>query len=144
MPYEPRGVGPHSVTSPHQSVGHDLPCGPSRFFGSMNTNEKGLHPQCTTNSPVLSGWGIPHPDVRSTTNNRLARVHMQTFLTLLAVGHRLFPDRSERRRRIAAGEKKAQVARTYGISRETLYQYLRAAHQTQTQTPTPTPTQQAE
>jgi DNA invertase Pin-like site-specific DNA recombinase len=44
----------------------------------------------------------------------------------------------ELRRRIAAGEKKAQVARTYGISRETLYQYLRAAHQT------PTHTQQAE
>jgi len=34
---------------------------------------------------------------------------------------------AELRRRLAAGEKKAQVARAYGISRETLYQYLRAA-----------------
>lgn len=32
----------------------------------------------------------------------------------------------ELRRRIAAGEKKAAVARDLGISRETLYQYLRA------------------
>jgi DNA invertase Pin-like site-specific DNA recombinase len=31
------------------------------------------------------------------------------------------------RRRIDAGDKKAQVARDYGISRETLYQYLREA-----------------
>jgi DNA invertase Pin-like site-specific DNA recombinase len=31
------------------------------------------------------------------------------------------------RRRIDAGDKKAQVARDYGISRETLYQYLRTA-----------------
>jgi len=30
-------------------------------------------------------------------------------------------------RRVASGEKKAQVARDFGISRETLYQYLRAA-----------------
>ena len=30
-------------------------------------------------------------------------------------------------RRVSAGEKKAQVARAYGISRETVYQYLRAA-----------------
>jgi DNA invertase Pin-like site-specific DNA recombinase len=30
-------------------------------------------------------------------------------------------------RRVAAGEKKAHLARAYGISRETLYQYLRAA-----------------
>lgn len=30
-------------------------------------------------------------------------------------------------RRVAAGEKKAHLARVYGISRETLYQYLRAA-----------------
>jgi len=36
----------------------------------------------------------------------------------------------ELRRRVAAGEKKAWVARTYGINRETLYQYLRAAHPT--------------
>lgn len=34
---------------------------------------------------------------------------------------------AEVRRRIAAGDKKAQVARDFGISRETLYQYLRAA-----------------
>ena len=34
---------------------------------------------------------------------------------------------AELRRRVAAGEKKAQVARELGISRETLYQYLRAA-----------------
>lgn len=33
----------------------------------------------------------------------------------------------ELRRRIDAGDKKAQVARDYGISRETLYQYLREA-----------------
>lgn len=33
----------------------------------------------------------------------------------------------EVRRRIAAGGKKAQIARDFGISRETLYQYLRAA-----------------
>lgn len=31
------------------------------------------------------------------------------------------------RRRIDAGDKKAQVARDLGISRETLYQYLRTA-----------------
>jgi len=35
--------------------------------------------------------------------------------------------RVELRQRLAAGEKKAQVAREYGISRETLYQYLRAS-----------------
>jgi len=35
--------------------------------------------------------------------------------------------RVELRLRLATGEKKAQVAREYGISRETLYQYLRAA-----------------
>ncbi len=35
--------------------------------------------------------------------------------------------RAELRRRVAAGEKKAQVAREFGISRETLYQYLRMA-----------------
>jgi DNA invertase Pin-like site-specific DNA recombinase len=35
---------------------------------------------------------------------------------------------TEARRRIAAGEKKAQVARDFGISRETLYQYLREEH----------------
>jgi len=29
------------------------------------------------------------------------------------------------RQRVAAGEGKAAVARAYGISRETLYQYLR-------------------
>ncbi|MFX6755217.1 helix-turn-helix domain-containing protein, partial [Acinetobacter baumannii] len=29
------------------------------------------------------------------------------------------------RRRAAAGEKKAQLAREFGISRETVYQYLR-------------------
>ncbi len=34
---------------------------------------------------------------------------------------------AELRRRVAAGEKKAQVARDMGISRETLYQYLRAS-----------------
>ena len=33
----------------------------------------------------------------------------------------------ELRRRIGAGDKKAQVARDFGISRETLYQYLRAS-----------------
>ncbi len=33
----------------------------------------------------------------------------------------------ELRRRVAAGEQKAQVARDLGISRETLYQYLRMA-----------------
>jgi DNA invertase Pin-like site-specific DNA recombinase len=32
---------------------------------------------------------------------------------------------SELKRRIAAGEQKALVAREFGISRETLYQYLR-------------------
>lgn len=32
------------------------------------------------------------------------------------------------RQRVAAGDKKAQVARDFGISRETLYQYLRAEH----------------
>ena len=35
--------------------------------------------------------------------------------------------RAKLRQRLAAGEKKAQVARDFGISRETLYQYLRAA-----------------
>jgi DNA invertase Pin-like site-specific DNA recombinase len=35
--------------------------------------------------------------------------------------------RAELRQRIAAGEQKAAVARAYGISRETLYQYLRAS-----------------
>jgi len=34
---------------------------------------------------------------------------------------------AELRRRVAAGEQKAQVARDLGISRETLYQYLRIA-----------------
>lgn len=34
---------------------------------------------------------------------------------------------AEVRRRAAAGEKKAEIARCMGISRETLYQYLRAA-----------------
>jgi len=34
---------------------------------------------------------------------------------------------AELRRRVEAGEKKASVARDLGISRETLYQYLRAA-----------------
>jgi DNA invertase Pin-like site-specific DNA recombinase len=34
--------------------------------------------------------------------------------------------RAEARGRVAAGEGKAAVARAYGISRETLYQYLRA------------------
>jgi len=34
---------------------------------------------------------------------------------------------SEIKRRVGAGEKKAQIARDLGISRETLYQYLRAA-----------------
>lgn len=39
----------------------------------------------------------------------------------------LTPERGdELRRRAAAGEKKAQLAREFGISRETLYQYLRA------------------
>src|SRR5215510_6467496 len=33
---------------------------------------------------------------------------------------------AEVKRRIGAGEQKAQVARAFGISRETLYQYLRA------------------
>jgi len=35
--------------------------------------------------------------------------------------------RAELRQRLAAGEQKAHVAREYGISRETLYQYLRTA-----------------
>jgi len=35
--------------------------------------------------------------------------------------------RAELRQRLAVGEKKAQVARDFGISRETLYQYLRLA-----------------
>lgn len=34
---------------------------------------------------------------------------------------------AELRRRVEAGERKAQIARDYGISRETLYQYLRSA-----------------
>ncbi len=34
---------------------------------------------------------------------------------------------SELNRRVAAGEQKAQVAREFGISRETVYQYLRRA-----------------
>ncbi len=33
---------------------------------------------------------------------------------------------TELRRRINEGDKKAQLARDFGISRETLYQYLRA------------------
>lgn len=38
----------------------------------------------------------------------------------------LTPDRIEElRRRVKNGEKKAQIARDFGISRETLYQYLR-------------------
>jgi len=36
-------------------------------------------------------------------------------------------ERAELRQRLAAGEQKAAVARAYGISRETLYQYLRLA-----------------
>jgi len=35
--------------------------------------------------------------------------------------------RAEAQARVTAGEQKAAVARAYGISRETLYQYLRAA-----------------
>jgi DNA invertase Pin-like site-specific DNA recombinase len=35
------------------------------------------------------------------------------------------PQIVELKRRIAEGEQKAAVARDYGISRETLYQYLR-------------------
>lgn len=35
---------------------------------------------------------------------------------------------AEMRQRVAAGNKKAQVARDFGISRETLYQYLRKEH----------------
>ncbi len=35
------------------------------------------------------------------------------------------PQAAELRRRAGAGEKKAQLAREFGISRETLYQYLR-------------------
>lgn len=39
---------------------------------------------------------------------------------------RLTPERvDELRRRAGAGEQKAKLAREYGISRETLYQYLR-------------------
>ena len=34
---------------------------------------------------------------------------------------------TELKRRAAAGEKKSEIARSMGISRETLYQYLRAA-----------------
>src|SRR6185312_10865487 len=38
----------------------------------------------------------------------------------------LAPERAEElRRRVAAGEKKAALAREFGISRETLYQYAR-------------------
>jgi DNA invertase Pin-like site-specific DNA recombinase len=33
---------------------------------------------------------------------------------------------AELRKRVAAGEKKAGIARDFNISRETLYQYLRA------------------
>ena len=41
----------------------------------------------------------------------------------------LAPDRvTELRRRAAAGEKKAPHARAFGISRETLYQYLKTDH----------------
>jgi DNA invertase Pin-like site-specific DNA recombinase len=36
-------------------------------------------------------------------------------------------ERAEARARVATGEQKAAVARSYGISRETLYQYLRMA-----------------
>ena len=36
------------------------------------------------------------------------------------------PQIVELKRRVADGEQKAAVARDYGISRETLYQYLRA------------------
>ncbi len=43
---------------------------------------------------------------------------------------------AELRRRVAAGEKKAQVARDMRISRETLYHYLRMAHRTRS-TPAP-------
>lgn len=42
------------------------------------------------------------------------------------------------KRRIAAGERKAHVARAFGISRETVYQYLRAPAQPPT-APQPTP-----
>lgn len=45
--------------------------------------------------------------------------------------------RAEVRERIAAGEQMAGVARAYGISRETLYQYLRAAEQTVPQSSVP-------
>ena len=38
----------------------------------------------------------------------------------------LAPERAEElRRRVAAGEKKSSLAREFGISRETLYQYVR-------------------
>jgi DNA invertase Pin-like site-specific DNA recombinase len=41
----------------------------------------------------------------------------------------LAPERvAELRRRAAAGEKKAQLAREFGVSRETLYQYLRVGN----------------
>jgi DNA invertase Pin-like site-specific DNA recombinase len=36
-------------------------------------------------------------------------------------------DVAEARRRVNAGDKKAQIARDLGVSRETLYQYLRTA-----------------
>ena len=36
-------------------------------------------------------------------------------------------DVAEIRRRVDAGEKKAKIARDFGVSRETIYQYLRAA-----------------
>ena len=37
-------------------------------------------------------------------------------------------DITEVRRRVQLGDKKAHIAREFGISRETLYQYLRAVH----------------
>ncbi|MDZ3897368.1 recombinase family protein, partial [Escherichia coli] len=37
------------------------------------------------------------------------------------------PEIAEVRRRVIAGEKKATLAREFGISRETLYQYLRVS-----------------
>ncbi len=44
----------------------------------------------------------------------------------------LSPERiAELRARVAGGEKKARLAREFGISRETLYQYLRAAPATE-------------
>jgi DNA-binding phage protein len=45
------------------------------------------------------------------------RIFLHVTLTAIQV--------ADLRRRVAAGEPKAALARTFGISRETLYQYLK-------------------